>query len=193
MRTPLALTTLLACLLALALPAAALANATDDRIVADCQHSQTGELTGSYTKAQLRHAKDNLPSDVLEYSGCYDAINQPLLASGGGGSSGGNGPGGGGGGGGPVAAGAGAPGGGVPGASGAAGAPPVANATPPASAARPVAVAGAPVAPGALPEIGRDAHRLPTALLVGLVLLGLAALAPAALTIGRRVVARRAP
>jgi hypothetical protein len=52
-------------------------------------------------------------------------------------------------------------------------------------------VAGTAVAPGALPEIGQDSHRLPTALLVLLVLLGVAALGAAATTIGRRVVGHR--
>jgi hypothetical protein len=197
MRPPISLTTLLACVLLMALPAAsAHANATDDRIVQDCQHSATGALTGSYTKAQLRHAKNNLPGDVLEYSGCYDAIKQALIARAGG--NGGGGSGGGGGNGGGVGGGAGGTGpGGIGGANGAttaggvggSGATP--NTPPPPGAERPLQVAGRTVAPGALPQIGRDAHRLPTALLVLLVLLGVAALTPAALTIGRRVFAAR--
>jgi len=52
-------------------------------------------------------------------------------------------------------------------------------------------VAGTAVAPGTLPELGRDAHRLPTPLLVLLALLAAAALTPAILTIGRRVVGHR--
>jgi hypothetical protein len=195
MRT-ISLKTLIACALLLALPAAtAHANATDDRIVQDCQHSQTGALTGSYTKAQLRHAKNNLPGDVLEYSGCYDAINQALIASAGGGGRGGgasSGSGGGGFGGGSGGNGSGGAGGnGASGGAAGGGAPAIVNARPPAGAERPVRVAGIAVAPGTLPEIGRDSHRLPTALLVLLVVLGIAALVPPTLTIGRHVVARR--
>lgn len=198
MRTRSILTTLVAFLLALALTAAAAqANSSDDRIVQDCQHSATGALTGSYTKAQLNHALNHLPGDVQEYTGCYDAIRQALLStSGGGGRNGGSGTGGGNGsgglGGGPGGgAGGGAnglAGGGAPGASG-----PVPDNPPPPDAAQPLHVAGATVAPGALPQIGKDAHRLPTALLVPLALLALAALALGATTIGRRVVAARRP
>lgn len=192
MRTP-TLTALVVCLLALAaLPATAGANATDDRIVQDCQHSPTGALTGTYTKAQLRHAKQNLPGDVLEYSGCYDAIQQALLAAAAGGGSGGDGGSNGGGGVGGIGGtggGSGGTGAGGVGAGGAASAP----AGPPHRGTEvPVAIAGGtPIEPGELPSIGNDAHELPTALVVMLVLLGLAALTPAALTIGRRVVARR--
>ncbi len=187
------LTTLIACLLLLVLPAAsARANAADDRIVQDCQHSATGALSGSYPKAQLNHALHNLAGDVREYSGCYDSIRQALLASaaGGGkrsgGTNGGNGSGGLGGGtdggsGGSTAAGGG----------GANATAPVPDAAPPAGAEKPVDVAGAVVAPGALPEIGLDSHKLPTPLLVLLILLGATALVFTALTIGRRVVAHR--
>ncbi len=191
------LLTLAACALLLALPAApARANGSDDRIVRDCQHSATGELTGSYTKAQLRHALGNLPGDVAEYSGCYDAIKQALLSAGGGGKSGGgNGAGGGAGGSGsgglPGGGQGGAGGGGPTGSAGVGGATP--SVPPPPDANRPLRVAGGTVAPGALPVIGRDSHRLPGALVVLLALLGVAALLPATLTIGRRVVAARRP
>lgn len=194
MRTRHILTTLIACLLLSALPAAAHANGADDRIIHDCQNSPTGALTGNYTKAQLNHALHNLPGDVSEYSGCYDAIHQALLGSGSGPNghtgAGGNGSGGLGGGAG------GANGGGLgngPAGGADAGSGPVPDNPPPPDAAKPVQVAGATVAPGALPQIGKDAHRLPTALLVPLGLLALAALAVAATTIGRRVVAARRP
>jgi len=194
MRKPNILITLAASALLLALPAAsARANGSDDRIVQDCQHSATGALTGTYTKAQLSHALHNLPGDVLEYSGCYDAINQALLAtaarhggSGGGGSGGGATSGG--------ALGGGA--GGTPGAGGsgvAGGSATVPSAPPPPDAARPLRLAGASIAPGTLPVIGRDSHRLPPALVVLLALLGAAAATTAAMTIGRRVVAARRP
>lgn len=193
MRLSLTLKTLIACLLLVALPAAsARANASDDRIVQDCQHSDTGALSGSYPKAQLNHALHNLPGDVREYSGCYDAIRQALLASASG--TGGNGGDGGSDGGGSGAGGFGG-GGGDGGSNGGGGGTSatgvVPDAAPPAGAERPVEVAGTVVTPGALPEIGLDSHELPTPLLVLLVLLGATALVFATLTIGRRVVARR--
>lgn len=192
MRTAKTFTTLVACALLLALPAArAWANAADDRIIADCQHSPTGALTGSYPPKQLNHALHHLPGDIREYTGCSEAISQAVLASAGaGGGNGGNGGGGGSGGiGGTGSGGGDGAGGASTGGTDAAGPPP--SAPPPAGAERPLDVAGTAVAPGALPEIGRDSHRLPTSLLVLLVLLAAAALVPAALTIGRRVVGHR--
>jgi len=195
MRTPTILTTLIACVLLLAAPATpAWGNAADDRIVADCTNSPTGALRGSYPQQQLRHALHNLAGDISEYTGCSDAIRQALLASvgsGGNGSGGGNGGIGSGGAGGIDGTGSdgGAGGLGGGGATSTAGATP--EAPPPAGADRPLDVAGAAVAPGTLPELGRNAHRLPTPLLILLVLLGVGALVPAALTIGRRVVGHR--
>jgi hypothetical protein len=186
-------TTLLACiLLLLALPASmASANSADDRIINDCQNSPTGALRGSYPPEQLRHALHNLVGDIREYTGCSEAIRQAWLASiagSGGHRAGGTGDGAGGGGTGGSGSGGGF-GGSTGGTAGATGEVP--SAPPPAGADRPQQVAGTAVAPGALPELGRNAHRLPTPLLVLLVLLGLAALLPAALTIGRRVVGHR--
>jgi hypothetical protein len=192
MRTPPILTTLIACVLLLAVPAThAWANATDDRIIGDCQSSPTGALRGSYPQQQLRHALHNLPGDIREYTGCSDAIRQALLASVGGGGSGSGGGNGSGGPGGVGGTGSDGDAGGFDGGGGAGAAGATPEAPPPAGADRPLDVAGAAVAPGALPELGRDAHRLPTPLLVLLVLLGVAALVPAALTIGRRVVDHR--
>lgn len=189
MRTSTILTTLVACALLLVLPAAAArANAADDTIIADCQNSPTGALRGTYPAKQLNHALRNLPGDVREYTGCPDAIRQALLASAGGGT------GGSGGGDGTGAFGGGSAGGdgtGGAGPTGTPGAPGTPNAPPPPGSERPVAVGSAVIAPGTLPEIGRDSHRLPTSLVVLLVLLGVAALVPAALTIGRRVVGHR--
>ncbi|HKG02202.1 MAG TPA: hypothetical protein VKB03_03410 [Conexibacter sp.] len=191
MRTPKILITLIACVLLLAIPASsAWANAADDRIISDCQNSPTGSLRGSYTQKQLNHARHNLPGDVREYTGCPDAIKQALLASAGGGDGGSTGGGDIGGGGG--TSGGGSSDGGVGSPSGDTGAgAPVPDAAPPAGAEQPVDVAGAAVTPGTLPEIGQDSHRLPTPLLILLVLVGVAALAAAALTIGRRVVGHR--
>lgn len=188
MRTPILPTLLAVLLLALALPTApASANGSDDRIIQDCQHSATGALGGTYSQAQLRHALNNLPGDVLEYSGCYDAIRQAMRATAGDDGDGGSGPGGGGGTGGIGGTGADGPGDGTPGGAGGA-APP---ATPHTGTEKPVQLAGTPVEPGALPALGQDAHDLPPALIVLLIALGVAALVPAALTIGRRVVAQR--
>lgn len=186
MRTPNVLPTLLVSLLLLAIAApAASANASDDRIIDDCQNSATGQLTGSYDKDALRHALRNLPTDVREYSGCPDAIRQALLArlagtGGGGGSAGGQG----GGAGGIGGATGGETGGTVSG--GADGSTPAHV-----GAGTPVAVAGTSVQPGAIPSVGDDGHELPTALIVLLALLAAALLVPATMTIGRHVVARR--
>jgi hypothetical protein len=192
MRRSIPLFALLACLLALAAaPAAVHANATDNRIAAACEASDVEALNRDYSKTQLRHALRNLPSDVLEYSGCWDALRQALRAPAGGGA-GGDGDGGAAGSGGSAAGGGfGGTGGGdaAGGAAGdGAGAP-----TPPSHTGTetPVAIAGTPVEPGELPSIGHDANALPDSLVALLVLLGLAALVPAALTIGRRVIARR--
>lgn len=182
----------LACLLALALsPTPARANANDDRIVQDCQHSETGALTGAYPRAQLRHALRNLPGDVLEYSGCYDAIRQAMLASAAGGRGGGEDGGAGGIGGGSDTAGGGAVGG-IGGSGGSAGPPGGAPAGQPHVGTRaPVELEGIDVQPGELPSIGQDAHELPTPLVALLALLGVAALVPGGLVIGRRVLDRR--
>lgn len=189
-------TTLTACVLLLALSAPSVwANAADDRIINDCANSPTGALTGRYPAEQLKHALRNLPGDFREYSGCPDAIRQALLAAagagGGSGGSGGDGSDLGGGSDGGGNGGDSATGGPLTGGTDAGGLPPSVPA--PAGAERPLDVAGTAIAPGTLPEIGRDSHRLPTPLLVLLVLLGVAALVPAALTIGRRAVGHRDP
>ncbi|HEV7772166.1 MAG TPA: hypothetical protein VGO48_02620 [Conexibacter sp.] len=193
MRSPTILTTLIACVLLLALPAsAAWANAADDRIIADCQNSPTGALRGSYPQKQLNHALHNLRGDVREYTGCSEAIRQALLTSAGGGDGSGGNTGGGNTGGGGGTSGSGSSDGGAGSPTGDTGAgTPVPDAAPPAGADQAVDVAGAEVTPGTLPEIGQDSHRLPTPLLVLLVLVGVAALTAAALTIGRRVVGHR--
>jgi hypothetical protein len=63
--------------------------------VADC-YTHGGQLTGSYTAAQLRSGLATMPADIREYSACYDVLQRALLqkigklsggdASGGGGS-----------------------------------------------------------------------------------------------------------
>jgi hypothetical protein len=186
MRTPILPTLLVSLLLLAAVAPSAGANASDDRIVHDCQHSITGELTGRYDRKALQHALHNLPTDVREYTNCFDAIRQALLAPTGGANSGdGSGLG---------AGGLGGTGGG--GLGGIGGAPGGAGAAPPATPAHlgaetAVAVAGTPLRPGTIPTIGRDAHELPGALIALLVLLGVAGIAGAATTVGQRVLARR--
>jgi hypothetical protein len=199
MRTPLLLIAILAALCAL--PATALAGSVSNRIYSDCENSPTGSLTGTYTKAQLESALANLPSDISEYSGCYDAIHSALLSGGGGGTHGGNHgnlgnggtptPGGGGGAGSTGGGGAG-PGGGAA-APGTPGSPTATTATvtPRPGVKAPVQLEGATVQPGAIPALGRNGHTLPTPLVAFLVLLGAGLLAGVTTTIGRRVLARR--
>jgi hypothetical protein len=188
MRRPIILTATLAVTLALACAAPAAASTTD-RIIHDCLHSPTGALTGTYTRAQLKQALNNVPADASEYSGCHDAISEALIAlttnppprGGTGGRDGG-------GGGGGSVPGTSTPGNGTAGDGAGIATPTVVPKNTGSQA--PVTLDGAAVQPGAIPAIGRDAHSLPTPLLVFLVLLGVGALGPAATTIGRRVIAR---
>jgi hypothetical protein len=55
-------------LLAVPMPAAAGAN----QVLRDC--IRDGKLDGNYSNAELRKARDNLPSDSDEYSDCSDVI-----------------------------------------------------------------------------------------------------------------------
>lgn len=183
----------------LLLPAPALAGGPDP--AQDC--AQHLRLTRSYTRQQLQHALNNLPSDVQEYSQCYDIIQQAELAA-----ATGHRPGGGGGSGGPGAGGASAPGAGGTGPGGAA-ASPVAAATSAQAQAKAAAagtaadnatrdgrsalrIAGATIRPGTVGTLAsRGIGALPTPLLVVLVLLAAGAAAGAALGIRSRVLARR--
>ena len=62
---------LVTCALALlALPAPAFASA--DQVVRDCVYD--GKLDHHYSNAELRRARDHLPSDADEYSDCRDVI-----------------------------------------------------------------------------------------------------------------------
>jgi hypothetical protein len=78
---------------ALLLAPAAFADSTTTKIIRDC--ADDGVLEGHYTPAELRKARDNLPTDVNEYSDCSDVLSRALAAdassashpSGGGGSS----------------------------------------------------------------------------------------------------------
>jgi hypothetical protein len=62
---------LIVCALALvALPAPAFASA--DQVVRDCVYD--GKLDHHYSNAELRRARDHMPSDADEYSDCRDVI-----------------------------------------------------------------------------------------------------------------------
>jgi len=155
-------------LLALLLAApTALADATRNKILRECQ---TGRLTGDYTAREIRDARNNIPDDLDQYTDCRDVLTRALLTRAG--ADGGSGAGGG--------------GGGVPpGGDGGAGA-----LTPSTDADRealagaadaggvPIDVAGRPVTPGE----SAFRNELPVTLLVVLALLAAAAaagLAPA--------------
>jgi hypothetical protein len=58
----------------LALPAAAYAS--PDQVIRDC--GQDDKLDRKYSNEDLRKARDNLPSDLDEYSNCREAINQAI-------------------------------------------------------------------------------------------------------------------
>ncbi len=84
-------------LLALALTAAPAGAASRNQILRDC--ALDGKLDGTYTAAELRDARRNLPTDSDEYSDCADQLRDAELravaASRGGGSGTGTGAGGG--------------------------------------------------------------------------------------------------
>lgn len=46
-------------------------------VLNDCQ-AHNGTLAGHYTKAQLQHALNVMPSYEKQYSSCYDVINNAL-------------------------------------------------------------------------------------------------------------------
>jgi hypothetical protein len=93
------ITLVLTLLVALALPV--LAQASGDDVIRDC--AQDGDLDKDYSDEELEDAERNMPSDVDQYSDCRDVIRQAQAGGrgstdGGGGSGGGSGGGGGGGG-----------------------------------------------------------------------------------------------
>jgi hypothetical protein len=47
--------------------------------VADCDHN--GKLTRTYSITELRKALASIPTDLLEYTPCYNVIQQALLAA----------------------------------------------------------------------------------------------------------------
>jgi hypothetical protein len=181
---------------ALLLAPAAFADSTTTKIIRDC--ADDGVLEGHYTPAELRKARDNLPTDVNEYSDCSDVLSRALAADV---SSAGGHPAGGGGGGTPGAAPTATP------------APQYSDTTVdqsgaviPDNAADQKAVAdasrqggegdvieGRPLAPAAAVAGRFGRNSLPATLVIVLVLLAGAALSFVVPTIRRRVRARRAP
>ena len=76
-------------LLALLLAApTALADATRNKILRECQ---TGSLTGDYTAREIRDARNNIPDDLDQYTDCRDVLTRALLSRAGGGSGSGGG------------------------------------------------------------------------------------------------------
>src|SRR3954449_8987509 len=78
----------LALILVVAPPALA---ASRGKIIRDC--ADDGQLQGPYSQSELRDARQNLPSDVAEYTDCADVLRRAELPdrsnSGGGGAGGG--------------------------------------------------------------------------------------------------------
>jgi hypothetical protein len=155
---------------------------TREKILRECQE---GRITGNYTPGQLRDARKNIPTDIDEYSDCRDVLSRAALAGGGGGGAGG----------GPAPV---APGGlSLAGATGNLLVPEADDERAALNDAREgtgtLSVDGERVIPAAA-GLGQGArHRLPTTLLVVLVLLGLCGAAAAAPSVRRRVLARRQP
>jgi hypothetical protein len=65
---------ILGALALLALPAPAFAS--PDQAIRDC--GRDGDLDGKYSNADLRKARDNLPSDLAEYSDCHEILNSAI-------------------------------------------------------------------------------------------------------------------
>jgi hypothetical protein len=63
-------------LIALSVPAAAQASGFD--VIRDC--ARDGRLDGNYSNGELREARDNLPSDLDEYSDCREVINGAITS-----------------------------------------------------------------------------------------------------------------
>jgi hypothetical protein len=171
------LTLAVLCLLVL-LPVAPAAASTRDKIIRDC--ADDGVLQGHYSPSALRDARQNLPSDVAEYTDCADVLRRAELPSGGSGSGGGTGGATGGGG-------FGGPGGAAAAASGSGGGPLLTPSTPAdhealaraaTSGGQPVTIQGQSVVPGASGlQASAIRNDVPTTLLVALVLLSLAGVA----------------
>lgn len=85
---------ILAALLVALLALPAFAQASGEDVIRDC--SEDGTIDGSYSQSEYEDARDNLPSDVDQYSDCRDVIAQAQAGNrkrsgGGGGASSGSG------------------------------------------------------------------------------------------------------
>jgi hypothetical protein len=153
-----------ALLLTVASPALA---GTREKILQECQD---GRLSGDYTAKEIRDARNNIPTDIDQYSDCRDVLSRALNDKAGGGGSGGGGGGAGGGG-------TGAGGGGGPLLTPSTPQDQSAIAQAQQHGADPVAVGGAPLTPGAAGlSSGAPRTSIPVEALVVLALLALAAL-----------------
>jgi hypothetical protein len=68
-------TVFLACLLALLVAAPASAQSTRTKILRECQD---GALRGDYSTREIRDARNNIPDDIDQYSGCRDVLSKAL-------------------------------------------------------------------------------------------------------------------
>jgi hypothetical protein len=145
---------------------------TREKILQECQD---GRLSGDYTAKEIRDARNNIPTDIDQYSDCRDVLARALAGkAGGGGGAGGAGPGGAGGG-------LGGSGGSGPLLTPSSEADNSAIRNAQTSGGKPVQVGGSPVAPGVAGfASGAPRTGLPTGVIAVLVLLGLGALASAA-------------
>jgi len=78
-RVTVSLVTVCALIGCLAGPLGAVRAASAPNPLDDC--SKQGQLTHTYSPAELRHALATMPADVKEYTDCYDVINRALLAA----------------------------------------------------------------------------------------------------------------
>jgi hypothetical protein len=201
--------TIFMALLAVALLVPAAAHAAGPiQIIRDCEDD--GVLQGNYSVSELRNARNNLPTDIDEYSDCRDVLSRAISAkassAGDGGTSGGDATGGGGGGGGTnVGGGTGTPESPTGGTAGAPAPDPIVVPETPQDVAaleeaakvggEPVQINGRPVSPGAsrlAAHVGRNDLPTTQIVLIALLLAGALAGAAVALIRGRGVAGRQA-
>jgi hypothetical protein len=195
---PMRRTILLALVATLLLAPTAFA-ASREKIWSDCQDDSV--LQGHYTTAELRDARAHLPADIAEYSDCRDVLSRAIAAKTSPATSPASSGGSGGGGGGGTSSGGGSGGGASPSHTDSGGAP-VTPSTPQDQAAlteaatkgaAPVTLNGQAVLPGGKSRLAADLGRnpLPTALVVVLIVLALAAALGGGLRIRNRVIGHR--
>jgi hypothetical protein len=150
---------------------------TREKILQECQD---GRLSGDYTAKEIRDARNNIPTDIDQYSDCRDVLARALAGKAGGGGGAGGGAGGGGG--------LGGSGGSGPLLTPSSEADNSAIREAQTSGGKPVEVGGSPVAPGVAGfATGAPRTGLPAGVIAVLVLLGLGALASAAPLARRRI------